>query len=135
MCLVCVLNLQYACVSTPSCCVWVLCLGAVSGCCVGVFCEFCVCARVCACRVGSRCAFHCFSLLFIAFHCSHEEEEEAARCVQGRKQVCRSLLFIAFHCSHEEEEEAARHAGACLKLRAASRVGSRCAFHCFSLQS
>jgi hypothetical protein len=51
-------------------------------------------------------------------------------CVQGRKQVCRSLLFIAFHCSHEEEEEAARHAGACLKLRAASRVGSRCAFHC-----
>ena len=64
-------------------------------------------------------------------------------CVQGRKQVCRSLLFIAFHCSHEEEEEAARHAGACLKLRAASRVGSRCAVmrrrrrlrrHCFSLQ-
>ena len=48
-------------------------------------------------------------------------------CVQGRKQVCRSLLFIAFHCSHEEEEEAARHAGACLKLRAARGVqeGSR----------
>ena len=37
-------------------------------------------------------------------------------CVQGRKQVCFSLLFIAFHCSHEEEEEAARHAGACLRM-------------------
>ena len=91
--------------------------------------------------------------------CSHEEEEEAEEQAALQEQAAQALQEeeaeeqaalqeqAAQALQEEEAEEQAAQAllfiagggvcfnASCLKLRAASRVGSRCAFHCFSLQS